>query len=148
MVKKTVDPKLEPILDKIEEFDPERADRLRDSYSEEPDALPHGILSGVVIAGHEAATETTTGPDAVLHRTVYSKRTILLPKRQRSNYKICTHCGKKGAYLYGSLELCKYCRPKKSLENIPAGLLKPDGGPLKLSAEPKKKSWLARLLRL
>ena len=49
MVKKTVDPKLEPILDKIEEFDPERADRLRDSYGEEPDALPHGILSGVVI---------------------------------------------------------------------------------------------------
>ena len=148
MVKKKVDPLLEPVLDKIEEFDPERADRLRDNYGKEPDAcpvhdpapMPHGILSGVV-------TETTTSPDGM----VYSKHTIptsllpkadkpVKPKQQRDDYKICTHCGKKGAYLYDSLEFCKYCRPKKSWKNIPAGLLKP-------VAEPKKKSWLARLLR-
>lgn len=140
MVKKKVDPLLEPVLDKIEGFDPERADRLRDNYGKESD-MPHGILSGVV-------TETTTSPDGM----VYSKHTIptsllpkadkpVKPKQQRDDYKICTHCGKKGAYLYDSLEFCKYCRPKKSWKNIPAGLLKP-------VAEPKKKSWLARLLRL
>jgi hypothetical protein len=31
MVKKEVDPLLEPVLDKIESFDPERADRLREN---------------------------------------------------------------------------------------------------------------------
>tara|TARA_Y100000310_G_scaffold77161_1_gene73708 strand:+ start:228 stop:686 length:459 start_codon:yes stop_codon:yes gene_type:complete len=152
MVKKDVDPKLEPILDKIEEFDPERADRLRDNYGEEPDAcpvhdpapMPHGILSGVV-------TESTTGPDGLVVRkhTVPVKR---VPKAQKPaapkrsnyyNYRFCNHCGNKGAYTQVSSgkEFCKYCRPKKSLKNIPAGLLEP-------TAEPKKKSWLARLLRL
>ena len=126
MVKKKVDPKLEPVLDKIESFDPERADRLRDNYGEEPDALPHGILSGVV-------AEKPAKPG---HRSYY-------------NYRFCNHCAKKGAYTQASSgeEFCKYCRPKKKSEIIPAALLKPYGGSLKLSAEPKKKSWLARLLR-
>ena len=162
MVKKEVDPKLEPVLDKIESFDPERSDRLRENYGKEPEAcpvhdkvpMPNGILSGV---GRSVVTETTTSSDGL----VISKNTVpvkrvpkaekpVKPKQQRADYKICTHCGKKGADTYNPYkpgapkrfmqELCKYSRPKKSLKNIPEGLLEP-------AAEPKKKSWLARLLR-
>ena len=124
MVKKEVDPKLEPILDKIEGFDPERANRLREDNAD-PRYAKRAILE-----------VTADGPRVTVVEPVPVK-----PKQQRDDYKICFHCGKKGAYLYDSLEFCKYCRPKKGRKNIPAGLLKP-------VAEPKKKSWLARLLRL
>ena len=161
MVKKEVDPLLEPVLDKIESFDPERSDRLRENYGKEPEAcpvhdkvpMPNGILSGV---GRSVVTETTTSSDGM----VISKHTVpvkRVPKAEkpvkskpsgRHDYKICTHCGKKGAYLDDRLsirgavkEFCKYCRPKKKWKNIPEGLLEP-------AAEPKKKSWLARLFRL
>ena len=146
MVKKEVDPKLEPVLDKIESFDPERSDRLRENYGKEPEAcpvhdkvpMPNGILSGV---GRSVVTETTTSSDGMVisKHTVPVKR-VPRPKGQQ-NYRVCTHCSKKGAYLYGSLEFCKYCRPRKKWKNIPEGLLEP-------AAEPKKKSWLARLFRL
>tara|TARA_Y100000310_G_C20126763_1_gene553996 strand:+ start:60 stop:533 length:474 start_codon:yes stop_codon:yes gene_type:complete len=156
MPKKEVDPKLEPILDKIEEFDPDRSDRLRENYGKEPEVcpvhdkvpMPNGILSGV---GRSVVTETTTSSDGL----VISKHTVpvkrvpkaekpVKPKQQRHDYRFCNHCGKKGAYTFKSafetLEFCKYCRPKKKWKDIPEGLLEP-------AAEPKKKSWLARLLR-
>ena len=134
MVKKEVDPLLEPVLDKIESFDPERADRLRENNT------TRRVLE-VTAEGPKVTTVHIADTKPV---PVKSK-----PKQSgRHDYKICTHCGKKGAYLDDRLsirgaveEFCKYCRPKKKWKNIPAGLLKP-------AAEPKKKSWLARLLRL
>ena len=133
MVKKEVDPLLEPVLDKIESFDPERADRLRENNT------TRRVLE---VTAEGPKVTTVTVPDITVAKPVPVK-----PKPNKSklngrhDYKICTHCSKKGAYLYGSLEFCKYCRPRKKWKNIPEGLLKP-------AAEPKKKSWLARLFRL
>ena len=137
MVKKDVDPLLEPILDKIESFDPERADRLRENNA------TRKVLE-VTAEGPKVTTlEAMPEPDVTVTKPVPVK-----PKpRQngRHDYRFCNHCGKKGAYTFKSafetLEFCKYCRPRKKWKNIPAGLLKP-------AAEPKKKSWLARLFRL
>ena len=137
MVKKEVDPLLEPVLDKIESFDPERADRLRENNT------TRRVLE---VTAEGPKVTTVTVPDVTVAKPVPVK-----PKPKpsgRNDYKICTHCGKKGAYLDDKLsirgavkEFCKYCRPKKKWKNIPEGLLEP-------AAEPKKKSWLARLFRL
>ena len=55
--------------------------------------------------------------------------------KQRSDYKVCGHCGKKGAYLYTpmadgqrtgvSQSFCRYCRPRKAWMNLPTGLPEP-----------------------
>ena len=139
MVKKDVDPKLEPILDKIEEFDPERADRLRDNYGKEPEECPvHGYAcptphGKVPPIGRSVVTETTTSSDGLVisKHTVPVKR-VPRPKGQQ-NYRVCTHCSKKGAYSSDNAEYCKYCHPRKAWKNVPV--------------EPAKKSWLDRLLR-
>ena len=125
MSRKKVDPKLEPILDKIEEFDPERAERLRKNYG------------GVV-------TETSTGSDRVVSGNVSIKPTVKPPGQH--GYKICSKCGKKGAYNYGPLgsvrphtEYCKYCNPRKAWKKQPELTV------TTLSNVPPAKPWYAKL---
>ena len=147
MPKKEVAPKLEPILDKIEEFDPDRSDRLRENYGKEPEAcpvhdkvpMPNGILSGV---GRSVVTETTTSSDGleISKHTVPVKRVpkakspeVTKQRKGQQNYRVCTHCSKKGAYSSDNAEYCKYCHPRKAWKNLPI--------------EPAKKSWRDRLLR-
>jgi len=122
MVKKKVDPKLEPIIDKIEEFDPERAERLRVNYG------------GVI-------TETSTGSDRVVVGNVSIKPTVKPPGQH--SYKVCGNCGKKGAYNYGPLtepvEYCKYCNPRKAWKKQPELTV------TTLSNVPPAKPWYAKL---
>ena len=129
MVNKKVDPKLEPIIDKIEEFDPERAERLRVNYS--------------------GANLEDTGPDRVVVgvRSIKTTatRTIVKPPGQHS-YKVCGNCGKKGAYNYGlnkplteSVEYCKYCNPRKAWKKQPELTV------TTLSNVPPAKPWYAKL---
>ena len=163
MPKKKVDPKLEPILDKIEGFDPERADRLRDNYGKESEPcpvhdkvpMPNGILSG---GGRSVVTETTTSSDGLVisKHTVPVKR-VPRPKGQQ-NDQVCAQCGKKGAYSvevsradyergkynrYPNVEYCKYCHPRKARKGIDISI----DATLGTLIKPAKKSWLDRLLR-
>jgi hypothetical protein len=136
MAKKKVDPLLEPVLDKIEEFDPERADRLRENNAD-PRYQERAILE-MTADGPRVTRVSVPEPEVTMPTPVPAV------KKQRHDYRFCNHCGKKGAYTlksaFETLEFCKYCRPKKKWNDIPAGLLEP-------TVEPKKKSWLARLLR-
>jgi hypothetical protein len=172
MVKKDVDPKLEPILDKIEGFDPERADRLRDNYGKEPEEcpvhekvpMPNGILSG---AGRSVVTETTTSSDGLVisKHTVPVKRVpkakspeVTKQRKGQQNYRVCAQCGKKGAYSvevsrtdyergkynrYPNVEYCKYCHPRKAWKGVDISI----DATLGTLIKPAKKSWLDRLLR-
>ena len=150
MVKKKVDPLLEPVLDKIESFDPERADRLRENNAD-PCYQERAILE-MTADGPRVTRVSVPEPEVTMPTPVPAV------KQQRDDYRFCNHCGKKGAYTFKSmianagaglaqvvetLEFCKYCRPKKKWKNIPHELLKPSM-PI---AEPKK-GWLARLFRL